>query len=213
MLWDRIHRLKTYVNSSLWVIPFFAIPLELVAVRAVEQLDRWLGWSLLRFSTAGTEATLQSIVSATLAFLVFTFGSILVAIQVASGQMTPRIIATTLLRNNVVKYTVGLFIFTLLFASSVQNRVDATAHQLLVFVAAVLGLSCFAAFLYLIDYAARLLRPISILTLVSNDGLQVIETVYPDPSVGPGEGDGHQAGKPDRVVQHEGTSGIVLSVD
>src|SRR5215470_18411565 len=142
MLWDRIHRLKTYVNSSLWVIPFFAIPLELVAVRAVEQLDRWLGWSLLRFSTAGTEATLQSIVSATLAFVVFTFGSILVAIQIASGQLTPRIIATTLLRDPVVKYTVGLFIFTLLFAISALDRMATSVHQLVMLVVALLGLGC-----------------------------------------------------------------------
>jgi len=213
MLWNRIQRFRNYVNSSLWVIPFFAIPLELVAIRVVEYLGDRLGWNLLRFSASGADAILQSIVTATLSFLVFTFGSILVAIQVASGQMTPRIIATTLLRNNVVKYTVGLFIFSLLFASSVQNRVDTNARQLLVFVAATLGLGCFAAFLYLIDYAARLLRPISILTLVSNDGLKVIEAVYPEPSLGPGEGTRHKLGFPDRVIQHEGTSGIVLSVD
>jgi hypothetical protein len=30
--------------------------------------------------------------------------------------------STALLRDNVVKYTVGLFIFTLLFALSAQNR-------------------------------------------------------------------------------------------
>src|SRR5262249_47814796 len=195
---NRIQRFRNYVNSSLWVIPFFAIPLELVAIRVVEYLGDRLGWNLLRFSASGADAILQSIVTATLSFLVFTFGSILVAIQVASGQMTPRIIATTLLRNNVVKYTVGLFIFSLLFASSVQNRVDTNARQLLVFVAATLGLGCFAAFLYLIDYAARLLRPISILTLVSNDGLKVIEAVYPEPSLGPGEGTRHKLGVPDR---------------
>ena len=38
-----------------------------------------------------------------LSFLVFTFGSLLVAIQVAGGQYTPRIIATTLLRDNVIR--------------------------------------------------------------------------------------------------------------
>jgi uncharacterized membrane protein len=216
MFWDRLQRLRNYVNSSLWVIPFLAIPAELVTIRAVEYLGAWLGWNLLRFSPAGAEAILQSIVTATLSFLVFTFGSILVAIQVASGQMTPRIIATTLLRNNVVKYTVGLFIFTLLFSSSVQNRMDSDARQLLVFVAAALGLSCFAAFLYLIDYASRLLRPISILTLVGNDGLEVIETVYPELTCGPDSAldvPRRKLGSPGRVIQYAGTSGIVLSVD
>src|SRR5215813_13955596 len=150
MLWNRIQRFRNYVNSSLWVIPFFAIPLELVAIRVVEYLGDRLGWNLFRFSASGADAILQSIVTATLSFLVFTFGSILVAIQVASGQMTPRIIATTLLRDNVVKYTVGLFMLTLLFALSVLNRVEAHVHQLVVLVALILGLSCFAAFLFLI---------------------------------------------------------------
>jgi uncharacterized membrane protein len=216
MVWDRLQRLRSYVNSSLWVIPFLAIPLELVTIRALEYLGAWLGWNLLRFSPTGAEALLQTVITATLSFVVFTFGSILVAIQVASGQMTPRIIATTLLRNNVVKYTVGLFIFTLLFSSSVQNRIDADARQMLVFVAAVLGLGCFAAFLYLIDYASRLLRPISILALVGNDGLEVIGTVYPEPSGGPdasGDSRHRPLGNPGRVVQHTGTSGIILSVE
>jgi uncharacterized membrane protein len=213
-MWDRLHRFRIYAKSSLWLIPFIAIPLELVTVRAIDALDVYLGLSLLRFSSAGAQAVLQTIITATLSFLVFTFGSILVAIQVASGQMTPRIIATTLLRDDVVKYTVGLFIFTLLFATSVLNKTGTTVHQLVVFVAAALGLGCFAAFLYLIDYASRLLRPISILRFVGNEGLAVIESVYPEPTSGLDARDGrcHEHGPPDRVIVHEGTSGIVLAV-
>ena len=85
---------------------------------------------------------LEAFVTATLSFVVFTFGSLLVAIQVASAQMTPRIIATTLLRNDVVKYTVGLFIFTLMFMLSAQNKMDKDVHQLVIFVATLLGISC-----------------------------------------------------------------------
>jgi uncharacterized membrane protein len=83
------------------------------------------------------------------------------------------------LSNNIVRYTVGLFIFTLLFAIGAQNRLETTVYQLPLFVAAVLASLCFAAFLFLIDYASRLLRPISILTQVANDGLSVIENVLP----------------------------------
>ena len=153
--------------------------------------------------------------TATLSFIVFTFGSLLVAIQVASAQLTPRVIATTLLRDNVVKYTVGLFIFTLLFALSAQNRITDEVHQLILFIAALLGVSCFAAFFYLIDYASRLLRPISILTRVGNYGLAAIKSVYPDTSLGPDAPESLRAtlGMPDRVIQHEGTSEIILAVD
>jgi len=149
-----------------------------------------------------------------LSFVVFTFASLLVAIQVASAQLTPRIIATILLRNNVVKYTVGLFIFTLLFALSAQNRSEKEVYQLAVFLAASLGLSCFAAFFFLIDYASRLLRPVSILARVGDHGLGVIESVYPDTSLGPdiAAGDRHKIGPADRVIQHQGRSGSVLAV-
>jgi uncharacterized membrane protein len=132
-----------------------------------------LGWQLQRFSASGAQAMLETIITMALSFVVFTFGSLLVAIQVASGQLTPRIIATTLLRDNVVRYTVGLFVFTLLFAISVLNRVEGTSHQLVLFVAGLLGLLSIAAFLYLIDCAARLLRPVSILSRVGEDGLAV----------------------------------------
>ena len=128
---------------------------------------------------------LEAFVTATLSFVVFTFGSLLVAIQVASAQMTPRIIATTLLRNDVVKYTVGLFMFTLMFSLGAQNKMGKDVHQFVMLLAILLGILSFAAFFYLIDYAARLLRPISILTQVGSDGLAVIESVYPDRSLGP----------------------------
>jgi uncharacterized membrane protein len=150
-----------------------------------------------------------------LSFVVFTFGSLLVALQVASGQLTPRIIATILIRNNVVRYTTGLFIFTFLFAVSAIDRIQTTVFQLVLFVAACLGILCFAAFLFLIDYAARLLRPISIVALVGKAGLAVIESVYPDPSIGPNpsRSQSHKPRTPDRTIKHQGTSEIVLAAN
>jgi uncharacterized membrane protein len=106
-------------------------------------------------------------------------------------------------------------IFTLLFALSAQNRITDEVYQLILFIAALLGVSCFAAFFYLIDYASRLLRPISILTKVGNRGLAVIKSVYPDMSLAPDAPEGrHPAlGIPNRIIQHEGTSEIILAVD
>ena len=184
MYWSRYYRIRHALRSSLWVIPLIAIPFAMVATRLAHWLDGHLQWTLLGFGLQGAEALLQATVTATLSFLVFTFGSLLVALQVASGQLTPRIIATTLLSNNVVRYTVGLFIFTFLFTLGVQNRIETKVSQLPLLIAALLATLCFAAFLYLIDYASRLLRPIAILTRVGNAGLGVIENVYPNPSLG-----------------------------
>src|ERR1043166_9646989 len=215
MNWSRLYGFKNYLKSSLWLVPFVAIPLELATTRLLHRLDAWLGWTLLGFTQTGARVLLEAFVTATLSFVVFTFGSLLVAIQVASAQLTPRIIATTLLRNDVVRYTAGLFIFSMMFMLSAQNRMDNGVHQLVVFVATMLGILSFAAFFYLIDYASRLLRPISVLTLVGNDGLAVIESVYPDTTPGAGirHDESSDLGPPARVIQHRGTSAIVLAVN
>jgi uncharacterized membrane protein len=214
MNWNRLYGLRNYLKSSLWVVPFIAIPLELIATRLLHWLDARLGWSLLDYTARGAQALLEAIVTVTLSFMVFTFGSLLVAIQVASAQMTPRIIATTLLRNDVVRYTVGLFMFTLMFAISAQNKLEKDVHQLIIFLTALLGIFSFAAFFYLIDYASRLLRPISVLGHVGSDGLAVIESVYPDPSLASDrEGESINLGAPAGVIQHRGTSAIVLATN
>ena len=132
--------------------------------------------------SSGAQALYQTTITLTLSFVVFTFGSLLVAIQVAGGQLTPRIIATTLLRDNVVRYSVGLFVFTLVFAIMALNRLDRTVYEIVSLVTAVLAIACMAMFLFLIDYAARLLRPISILARVGDEGASVITAVYPEPA-------------------------------
>ena len=210
------HLFRRYTSHALWVVPFSAIILELVLYRLLNALDDMLGWHLQRFSASGAQSLLETVITMNLSFVVFTFGSLLVAIQVASGQLTPRVIATTLLRDNVVRYTVGLFVFTLLFANSVRNRIDGTGDQLLLLVAGMLGLFSMAAFLFLIDYAARLLRPISILSRVGENGLTVIKAVYPQPTQGPSLP--HikpqiPAGMPSRIVHHAGRSEVILSVN
>jgi uncharacterized membrane protein len=134
---------------------------------------------------------------------------------VASGQLTPRIIATTLLRDTVIRFTVGLFVFALLFAIGTVARIENSVPPLVMWTAAILGLGSLMAFLLLIDYAARLLRPVSIVWLVGEKGRSVIESVYPNPikdtDTLPAER--QRPGSPGRTVSHRGKSAIVLAVN
>jgi uncharacterized membrane protein len=218
MTWNRWYGLKSYVKSALWIVPLIAVALQMVMTRVVHGIGRWLHATtgFLGLSMAGAQALLQTIITMTLSFTVFTFGSLLVAIQVASGQYTPRIIATTLLRDNAIRYTVGLFIFTMLFALKALNRMDKTVHQFSTLVAALFGLASLVAFLFLIDYAARLLRPISLVDRIGKQGIVVLEDVYPNVIKGPHDTTpphqelGHP---PDRVIDHQGKAAIVLALN
>jgi uncharacterized membrane protein len=212
-----MHRLRAaiaYIRSALWFVPFIAIVLELILTRLLHEIDLRLGWTFLGLGATGARAILEATVTMTLSFLVFTFGSLLVAIQVAGGQLTPRIIATTLLRDNVVRYAVGLFVFSMMFAISALNRLETQVHQLVVLLAGCLAVMSMASFLYLIDYAARLLRPISILSRVAERGFAVVEHLYPRPTQ-PSEADKTQEplGPSGRIVTHTGASQVLLTVD
>jgi uncharacterized membrane protein len=98
LTWNRLYRATSYAKSALWIVPFMAILLVLVVAPSLVWLDEWLGSRRPGFGTAGAQALYQTVITLTLSFVVFTFGSLLVAVQIAGGQLTPRIIATTLAR-------------------------------------------------------------------------------------------------------------------
>jgi len=115
----------------------------------------------------------------------------------------------------VIRYTVGLFVFTFIFAIKALNRVETSVPQLVIFLTGLFGFACIICFLFLIDYAARLLRPVSLVRSVGEAGLAVLDSVYPD-ELGLTEDkilpeselkDGA------RTILHRGTSAIVLAVN
>jgi len=215
MSWNRWYAFKSYMLSALWLAPLIAIlfsQITLWGARAL-RLD-FGGIPGFSFDDEGIVSAMDVNITATLSFLVFAFGSLLVAIQVSSAQLTPRIIATTLLRDNVIRWIVGVFVYGLLIAVAVKNRMD-TVPRFIVSLAVIWGLVSTVAFLFLIDYAARLLRPVTIVWRVGQQGLKVIESVFPRPidkqrvsthvrqDLGPAE----------RTVEHRGTSAVVLAVN
>lgn len=223
MRWNRQYLIKSYISASLWFVPFGAMVIYWVVTRITHGIGGWLLRSgridettaLLGLSMTGARTVLETIVTINLSFLVFTFGSLLVAIQVAGGQYTPRIIATTLLRDNAIRFTVGYFVFTLLFTLRVLIRMgDEMVHQFNTFIAAGFGMASLVVFLYLIDYAARFLRPVSIVQCVARSGIAVIKNLYPQAT---GQSlaveTAPRPANPQRTVANAGRSGVVLAVD
>jgi uncharacterized membrane protein len=146
MNWNLRYRVRSYLRSSLWIVPFAAILLEQFLFATLYPLDQQLGWSGLGLGVEGAKGMVGAIINLTLTLIVFTFGSLLIAIQVASGQYTPRIIATTLLNNNVIRYVVGLFVLTFIFEIKALDRIETTVPQLIVFVGGLLGFTCIISF-------------------------------------------------------------------
>ena len=181
MNWSRRYAIKSYLLSTLWIAPVVALVLEQVTFRIAYAYQIDLGWfpGFVPGSREGTIAIADYVITSSIAFIVFTFSSLIVAIQVASGQLTPRIIATALLRDNAIRAAVAVFVYALLLAVAVKTRVD-TIPRSLVSMTGILGILSVLMFMFLIDHVARFLRPVNIVWQIAEQGLQVIEEVYPN---------------------------------
>ena len=58
-LWHPARRGQLPGWGSLWIVPFIAIPLELVVTRLLHGLDDWLGWAFLGVTATGATVLLR----------------------------------------------------------------------------------------------------------------------------------------------------------
>ncbi|HTY70683.1 MAG TPA: DUF2254 domain-containing protein [Alphaproteobacteria bacterium] len=217
MSWSRWYAIKSYLLSTIWIAPVIALALEQLTFRIPHSLQFDFGVIPgFIFDKEGTIAVANFAITESIAFLAFTFSSLLVAIQVASGQLTPRIIATMLLRDKPIRRSVAMFVYTLMLAAAVSTRPD-TIPRFLVSLVGLLGIVELVVFMFLIDYAARLLRPVSIVVRIAQRGLKVIEEVYPrllkEMEAGTPATLLDKLGPPERTVLHRGTSAIVIALN
>src|SRR5262245_44364861 len=99
MTWNRWYAFKSYLRSTIWTVPLFAILAEQATFRILMALTPGLGGIPgFTYSDAGTVAAMDWVIGSSITYMTFAFGMLLVAIQVSGGQLTPRIVATTLLR-------------------------------------------------------------------------------------------------------------------
>ena len=60
MTWNRRYQVKSYIRSSLWIIPFVALLLEQVVGTLASALDAHLAWKGLGFGVDGAQALLNA---------------------------------------------------------------------------------------------------------------------------------------------------------
>jgi uncharacterized membrane protein len=149
----------------------------ILAAYALHLIEKAMGLeSTLNPDTAQT--VLGTMAASMFTFIVFVSSALLVAVQLASTQLTPRIIAIVF-RDPVTKAAFVIFVFTFTFALAALVRITTSVPPLTTRVA---GYSCLASlgfFLFLIDHVGKALRPSGALWAVASYGREVIESVYP----------------------------------
>ena len=95
----------------------------LAAAPAVRWLDRETGWTVFGYSPDGARAVLGALSGAMLTFIVFVLSATLIVVQLASGQLTPRVIALVF-ATRWVRLTLMSLTFTFTYTLSALGRVD-----------------------------------------------------------------------------------------
>jgi uncharacterized membrane protein len=177
MTWLQRYRLRNFVTTSVWLLPVAGMLVALLLGPLVQKLDTALGWKAA-VDADSARAVLGALVSSLLTFIVFVFSILLVAVQLASAQLSPRIIAFVY-RSRVLRLSLTLFVFAFVFSLGALARIGESVPQVGVWIAIFSSVSAIAAFLYMLDRVGKSLRPVIVLTTIGNAGRTVIEDVYP----------------------------------
>lgn len=177
MTWLQRYRVRHYLANSLWIVPLFGMFVAIIVVQLLHGIEEAWGWkSTLSPDTA--QVILGTMAASMFTFIVFVSSALLIAVQLASSALTPRIIAIVF-RDPVTKSCLVVFVFTFTFTLAVLVRVNTSVPLLTAYLAVYGSLASLGLFLYLIDHVGKALRPSGALQAVASLGRDVIEQVYP----------------------------------
>jgi uncharacterized membrane protein len=213
MTWEQRYRLKQAARTSLVLWAALALVAALLCASAIWWLDRQTGWAVFSYSPDGARAVLGALVGSMLTFIVFVLSATLIVVQLASGQLTPRVIALVLATPG-VKIALGTLTFTYAYTLAALGRVEDRVPDLHVSVAVVLNLACIVVFFQFVQRLSVGLRPASLMLLVADHARQVIEQVYPAAYDPKRPEQATTEGLPlssAQVVEFAGRSGVVMA--
>jgi uncharacterized membrane protein len=177
------------LRSSLWLVPaLFATGAFLLAALTLS-LDRILeaDGTVFNFggSADGARDVLATIAQSMLTFTALVFSITMLVLQLASSQLSPRVMRT-FLRDRSNQVVLGLFVATFLFTLLVLRDVrssdsgDEFVPGLSITLAFVLLLASVAAFIYYIDHMAHAVRATTVISSIAGETADAIERLYPE---------------------------------
>jgi len=214
MNWLERYRLKLYIHNSIWIFPSLSIIVALLVAALLTRIESAFGWRM-NLSQETARVVMSTVAASLFTLVVVGSSAVLLVVQLASAQLTPRVIALVY-RNTARKLCLSAFVFTFTFSVAALVRIENSVPYLTSYLAAYGFLANLALFLFFIDSIGKTVRPSSALQVVAFAGREVIRSVYPlrlddrvPNALEPAEGfkDEHE-----RVVINK-VDGVVLSFD
>ncbi len=157
MTWLDRYRVRHYIENSIWIVPSLGILAAFGSVRLFHWVELALGWES-SFDPETARAVLATMASSMFTFIVFVSSALLVSVQLASSQLTPRIIAIVF-KDPVTRFSLTAFVFFFTFSLGALVRIKTFVPPVTSVVAAYGCVVSLGVFLYLIDHVGKALRP------------------------------------------------------
>jgi uncharacterized membrane protein len=201
--------------NRIWVLPALLVVVGVVTALGLSEIDKAAGYDLVPASVVGTATTAQQVLSlvagAVLNLATVVLSLTLVAVQLAMGQFSPRIVRA-LQEDRRNQAAIGVFLGTFAYAMLAMRRIDDQQNHvpgLTILVAYLLGLACLVGLLVYIHQVSQALRVGGIIDFVGDETRAQFERHFPTEvdAVPPDDG------APDLDVVSAGSSGVVVQID
>ena len=221
------HAIRDRLRLSLWFIPALfaigAVGLALVLGAVDHRLAEDSASLFFAFggTAEGARSVLAVIAQSMLTFTALVFTITMLVLQLASSQLSPRVMRTFLRdRSNqvVLGLFVATFVYTLVVLREVRTPVDGGngfVPSLSIWVAFALLLASVGAFLYYIDHMAHGIRASTVIANIWAETVSAIESLFPEP-VGTEDESQDEAARPRRHphgLVKSPRAGVVVAVD
>ena len=196
------------------MLPALGIVVALGTVRFLHAIEVALGWEL-QVDPSTALALLGTLAASMFTFVVFVCSALLISVQLASAQLTPRFIGIVL-QTPVTKLSLTVFVFTFTLTLAALVRIKGAVPLLTAYAAVYSCLASLCFFLYLVDKVCKALRPSGALEIVARLGHEVIRNAYPRRFSGPQGTTSEPARLPDgepRCSVPNLREGVVLAFD
>jgi uncharacterized membrane protein len=203
------------LRRSFWVLPGMAIVVGVVAGFGLVELDYALDLDPDLFTFVDVQsarAVLQTIATVTVSVAGLSFSVTLVALQLASQQLSPRVLRT-FQGDRLVQCTLATFVGTFVYALVVLAKLTEQGVPALSMTVAIVGaVAAFALFVAFIHRIVDSLKASTLIARIADDGHRVISHRWPVETGSPGNGPAPVPAGPEQLVRARG-AGYVTAID
>jgi uncharacterized membrane protein len=184
----RAIRFREHVSTTLWFIPGLFVAGAILLSKLTVAADRSAADTLAPRWIVGGDADSAAALTATvaaamLAFVAVVFTTTLVAIQLAGGQYSPRVVRV-FVRSRLTQVTLGLFLATFVFALNglveIRGGDPPLVPAITVSVVYALVLATLVVFVLFVHGMSRMLRVQYLLDHITTEGRQAISAAFPE---------------------------------